>query len=64
MMMMGLLGFFLHFMISVEQKGAVFSKNYLDPLSFTISIIRSFMDEKCSVTQDKSERFCGSVAVE
>lgn len=42
--------FFLHFLISVEQKGAVFSKNDLEPLPFTISIVQSFTEEKSSVT--------------
>jgi len=49
---------FLHFLNSVEQIGAVCSKNDLEPLSFTISIIQSVMEEKSSVTQDKNERFC------
>lgn len=50
--------------MSVEQRWAALSKNDLEPLSFTISIVQSFMEENSSMTQDKNDRLCGSVAVE
>lgn len=40
-----MMGFFLNFLISVEEKVEAFSKNDLESLSSTISIIQSFMEE-------------------